>query len=142
MKKITSFLAILLLVCVVGCGTLTSGLGTPDLCGTMWRPKKVPPYVYIEITPDGRLVGSVEKSRFFAPLTIDEKKGKLEIGSIAVSKSVKGNRDLEKSFFEMLGKVRFYQLDEHMLSLFDQDHQPVAHLVSPFPRGKYPEQKQ
>jgi len=114
---------------------------SPALCGTMWRPKHVPPFVYVEITQDGRLVGAVESSRFFAPLEIDEGAGKLQIGSVAVSRTKDGHPELEKGFFGMLEKVRFYQIEEHELLLFDQDRKPVARLFSPFPRGKYPKTK-
>ncbi len=111
----------------------------PPLRGTMWRPPEVPPYIYLDFTADGRLVGGINADRFFAPIVLDEEKQTLRIYPLAIRHARNSDPELEKRLREALKRVRSYRINGQYLILYGEKAEPVLRLYSTFPEGRYPE---
>ncbi|MBR7120341.1 MAG: META domain-containing protein [Lentisphaeria bacterium] len=109
-----------------GCTTVEEKKHSPfALAGTLWAPVNGPEGAVLEFTADsGRIVGTTNGNRFFAP--IEKAEGNLlNFGSIAITRAMAREPEKEMIFIDALDRTRAWRIDGNTLFL-ENEHKKVV----------------
>lgn len=114
-----------------GCslGRTTSAQDTIPLIGTTWivnsiNGQPLNAQVFLKLDDEDRLTGFAGCNRFFANYILAE--DRLEFGLVGSTKMMCPDMETENLMFATFDQTRYYLIEDDMLILLNEEHQPLA----------------